>query len=81
MSVGEIELLGKVEFAFMRPCTNRKEGNDQDRYNFQTFLVQDIEGKEGRTKATQSKHYKQKAKMTVSSPKIGKTAISKYKSH
>ena len=47
------------------------------RYNYLTPSVQDIKGKEDALKATssQSKHYKQKAKRTVSFAKIGQTAI------
>ena len=56
----------------------RKEGNDQESIQLpNTFRSKTPKGKKDVLKATasRSKHYKQKAKRTVSFPKIGQTAI------
>ena len=61
---------------------NRKEGNDQKSIQLpNTFRSKAPKGKKDALKVTtpQSKHYKQKAKRTVSSQKIGQTAIQKTK--
>ena len=63
-------------------CINRKEGNDQESIQLpNTFRSKTPKGKKDALKATelQSKHYKQKAKRTVSFPKIGQTAIQNKK--
>ena len=57
---------------------NKKEGNDQESKQLpNTFRFKTPKGKKGALKAPapQSKHYKQKAKRTVSFPKFCQTAI------
>ena len=57
---------------------NRNESNDQESIQLpNTFRSKTPKGKKDALKVTaqQSKYYKQKAKRTVSFPKIGQTAI------
>ena len=56
---------------------NRKKGNDQELIQL-PITFRPRHQREGR-KAAQSKHYKQKAKRTVFSPKISQTAIQNKK--
>ena len=75
----------KRTFGHVRPAktqiplgANRKQGNDQESIQVSNpFHPRHQQKKREALKATtpQSKHYKQKAKRTVSFPKIGQTAI------